>query len=134
MDLVHARIVQDECAECRNTLLEEAKSEHLPLAGTVVIIPRYWLNVACPHGNPGLKFELASGEHGPQDTAPDKDELPAFDSGMDATKDMGYPARENGPYGSHPMHDDFNDEADPDGSGKYPGLERNKKWWKSQDS
>jgi hypothetical protein len=37
----------------------------------------------------------------------------------DATKDIGYPVREHGPYGSHPMHDDFDDEPGPDGSGTY---------------
>jgi hypothetical protein len=136
MDLVHARIVQDECSECRDALLEEAKSLKLPLAGTVVIIPSYWLNAVCPHGRPGLRFELATlGDGcGRQEGESGKDELQAFDSATDATKDMGFTAREHGPYGSHPMHDDFNEESDPDGSGKYPGLERNKKWWQNQDS
>ena len=32
---------------------------------------------------------------------------------MDATRDMGYPAREQGRYGSHPAHDAFHDESQP---------------------
>jgi hypothetical protein len=30
---------------------------------------------------------------------------------LDATKDMCYPARENGNYGSHPSHDGMDDES-----------------------
>jgi cold shock protein len=30
---------------------------------------------------------------------------------LDATKDIGYPCRESGKYGSHPAHDDFGDEG-----------------------
>lgn len=32
----------------------------------------------------------------------------------DRTRGYGYPARENGRYGSHPMHDGFDDEAGPE--------------------
>jgi hypothetical protein len=46
-------------------------------------------------------------------------ELEATDYTIDATKGIGYPVREHGPYGSHPMHDDFDDESGPDGSGTY---------------
>jgi hypothetical protein len=32
----------------------------------------------------------------------------------DRTKGYGYPARESGRFGSHPMHDGFDDESGPD--------------------
>jgi hypothetical protein len=32
---------------------------------------------------------------------------------LDATRNMGYPAREGGKYGSHPAHDRFDDESEP---------------------
>lgn len=40
-------------------------------------------------------------------------EDPEWRHNLDATKDIGYPAREEGRYGSHPAHDDFDDEAKP---------------------
>jgi hypothetical protein len=125
--LVHARIVQNDCAECLKALLAEAQSlGGLPLTGEVVMIPEHWLNTPCPHGSPGLKFQLVE-----LDELVESDELlgaegeesiervGARDTRMDATKNIGYPVREHGPYGSHPMHDDFDDESDPDGSGTY---------------
>jgi hypothetical protein len=123
MELVRANVVHDDCPECRNALLEEAKSlGGLPLGGEVVIIPKHWLDSVCPHGRSGLKFDLAA------DTDPFEEagrensgevEFEAPDSRIDATKNIGYPVREHGPYGSHPMHDDFDDESGPDGSGTY---------------
>jgi hypothetical protein len=125
MDLVRARVVQDSCPDCRNDLLAEAKSlGGLPLEGEVVMIPEHWLNAVCSHGRPGLRFELAAdtGDPSQRETQRAKSgtvEIEAPDSRIDATKDIGYPDREHGPYGSHPMHDDFDDESGPSGSGTY---------------
>ena len=122
MDLVRARLVKDNCAECRNHLLEEAKSHGgLPLAGEIVIIPKHWLAKVCPHGNAGLKFKLDDSVMAETivRAKPEELELDSRYSTMDATKNIGYPVREHGPYGSHPMHDDFDDESGPDGSGEY---------------
>jgi len=126
MELVHARVVQDRCPECRNARLEEAKSDaKINLRGPVVIIPSHWLNAMCPHGHSGLNFEfLAVGDtgalsQGGEQAGSGEVELDTIDSRMDATKDIGYPVREHGPYGSHPMHDPFDDESGPDGSGTY---------------
>ena len=130
MKFVHARLVQDGCPQCRDALLLEAQSlGGLPLSGEVVIIPDHWLNSVCPHGLQGFRFELdnpgalsdgdaASGDDGEE---PDSDEVEFtfIDTRMDATKNIGYPVREHGPYGSHPMHDDFDDDSSPDGSGTY---------------
>ena len=122
MDCVHATLVQDGCPECRNALLEEAKTLGLPLKGPVVIIPRHWLNSICPHGRPGLKFDLVVADTVSEESERAKSEeieLEVRDSRIDATKNFGFPAREHGPYGSSPMQDPFDDESGPDGSGKY---------------
>jgi hypothetical protein len=125
MERVRARIVQDGCPECRDTLLEESKSlGGLPLGGEVVLIPKHWLNTTCPHGRTGLKFELEVADIDAQSPVVERAksseiELEAPDSRIDATKNIGYPVREHGPYGSHSMHDDFDDESGPDGSGTY---------------
>jgi hypothetical protein len=125
MEVVRAKVAQDDCPECRNALLEEAKSlGGLPLGGEVVIIPKHWLDTVCPHGRSGLRFEVAAADTGPSEEEAEREnsgevEFEAIDSRIDATKNIGYPVREHGPYGSHPMHDDFDDESGPDGSGTY---------------
>lgn len=40
-------------------------------------------------------------------------ERPAWWDNLDATKNRGYPAREEGRYGSYPSHDGFDDESNP---------------------
>ena len=40
-------------------------------------------------------------------------EEPAWRSNLDATKGIGYPAREDGRYGSYPSHHGFDDESEP---------------------
>lgn len=126
MELVHARVVQNSCPECLNVRLEEAKSdEKINLRGSVVIIPKDWLNAMCPHGHSGLKFEfLAVADtdalsQGGEQAGSGEVELDTIDSRMDGTKDIGYPVREHWPYGSHPMCDPFDDESGPDGAGTY---------------
>jgi hypothetical protein len=127
---VHARLVQNGCPQCRDALLLEAQSlGGLPLSGEVVIIPDHWLDSVCPHGLPGLRFELenpgvlsechALSDDDAEEPNSDEVELTLIDTRMDATKNIGYPVREHGPYGSHPMHDDFDDDSSPDGSGTY---------------
>jgi hypothetical protein len=124
MELVRARFVENDCLECLSTLLSEAKSlGGLPLSGKFVIIPNHWLNTICVHGHSGLKFDLAVADIGEAsreaEHAESEVEFEASESRIDATKNIGYPVREHGSYGSHPMHDDFDDESSPDGSGTY---------------
>jgi len=40
-------------------------------------------------------------------------ESPPWANNLDATKNCGYPAREEGRYGSYPSHDGFDDESEP---------------------
>lgn len=124
VELVRARVVEANCPDCRNDLLLEAQScGGLPLAGEFILIPRHWLDRVCPHGRSGLTFAPEADVGGPPAEAEQETdgevEVEVNDSRIDATKNIGYPVREHGPYGSHPMHDDFDDESGPDGSGTY---------------
>ncbi len=40
-------------------------------------------------------------------------DAPEWWNNLDATKGIGYPAREEGRYGSYPSHDGFDDESEP---------------------
>lgn len=115
-ELVHASLVQDGCQECLKALLEESRGR-FPLEGKVVLIPKRWLNKSCPHGRSGLIFQaIANGDQpssASQRAKSGEVEVEPVDPRIDATRNVGYPIRENGPYGSHPMHDDFDDESDP---------------------
>jgi hypothetical protein len=103
-------------------LLEESQGR-FPLEGKIVLISRHWLNNTCPHGRSGLVFEAIVNADPPSSESrrakSGEVEFESIDTRIDATRNIGYPIRENGPYGSHPMHDDFDDESDPDGSGTY---------------
>jgi hypothetical protein len=124
MKTVPAKLVRNECPECFTDLVAEAGSGGFAIQGVVGIIPDYWVNRICPHGRKGLRFELQTDDTGvlqreSQRAKSDEIELEVPDSRMDVTKDIGYPVREHGPYGSHSMQDDFDDESSPDGSGIY---------------
>lgn len=126
-DLIPAKIVQVGCQECLGDLVKEAKSARYNLEGKVVLIPERWLEMPCPHGNVGLKFErvpVASDEDVYEEVASEPLEAcEVFDTRMDATKNLGFPAREfpstTQRYGSTPMYDPFGDESGPDGNGTY---------------
>ena len=71
----------------------------------------------------GLKFvELNASDARPQQAERERTgevEIETAAIRIDATKDIGYPVREHGPYGSYPSHDPFDGESDPDGPGTY---------------
>jgi hypothetical protein len=123
-ELILAKIVQDGCQKCLCDLLKESETGGYALLGEVVTIPERWLDKACPHGNSGLRFErvpIQADEEGGDEV--ELEPLEPLDTRMDATKNIGYLAREwpctTPRYGSHPMHDPFDDESGPDGSGTY---------------
>ena len=81
----------------------------------VIAAPEEWLLRRCLHRPDGLRLQLAAED-------PDQKEMEAEQSvwgasvwrdTIDAAKNIGYPVRESGKYGSHPSHDGFNDESDP---------------------
>lgn len=124
-ELVRAKLIRNDCPTCFKSLLEEAKSlGGLPLGGKIVLVPAHWIDRICPHGQAGVKFESASIDaeasmSEERDTGTEDVDFGTTDSKMDASKNIGYPVRERGPYGSHPGHDDFDDESGPDGPGTY---------------
>jgi hypothetical protein len=100
MDLVHAKLVCDTCTECRNALLEVRKMLNHPFVGEVVIIPEHWLNPVCPHGHLGIKFERVINDNDlPAASLRAKSgevDADGIDTRMDLTKNVGYPARDQG--------------------------------------
>ena len=121
-ELVHVTLAQNDCQPCLEVLIQELRARELPFKG-VGIIPRHWLNYTCPHGKLGLRFEVVNNNRvpslEPQRAKYDEVECEPVDRKIDATRNIGYPVRENRPYGSHSAHDDYNDESGPDGSGTY---------------
>jgi len=67
----------------------------------------------------GPKQSVKKAQHSTGDAWPesvpheDKVEVERWWDNLDATKNRGYPAREEGRYGSYPSHDGFDDESEP---------------------
>jgi len=64
---------------------------------------------------PHLDLQTGSAIHISSDPAADlvSQNIHSRRPSLDATRDYGYPAREQGKHGSHPAHDDFSDESGP---------------------
>lgn len=122
VNALRARVILDNCSECRDTLLLDCKAFRLPLpTSELILVPERWVSHKCPHGENGLVLEFetaAANKNVEADTESlrwkreEEIESPAWRNNLDATKGMGYPAREEGCYGSHPSHDDFDDESE----------------------
>jgi hypothetical protein len=123
---IRARVIADNCVECRHELLRDCQESGLPTpTSEIFLVPEKWISHECDHmeGQFVLKIEaleLERIEIEPEIDAEsmrwkDEDEIeaPAWWNNLDATKNIGYPARETGRYGSHPSHDGFNDESEP---------------------
>lgn len=112
---VYVRIVACDCDDCQTELFEECRRTRIGMPqGERTLIPERWIGRECPHGRNGLTFEII-----PQSTEPlvveDENIHLAGDSpqpSLDATKGIGYAARETGRYGSHPSHDGFHGDSD----------------------
>jgi hypothetical protein len=67
----------------------------------------------------GPKQSVKKAQHSTGDASPELDrhegkvEVERWWDNLDATKNRGYPAREEGRYGSYPSHDGFDDESEP---------------------
>lgn len=121
MKAVRARVKQSNCSKCRDLLLSDCRRFRLPLPkDEFVLVPERWVFHKCSHFPDGFVLEFeepVSRELGVDESARWKDkgdiEAPDWWTNYDATKDIGYPVRETGKYGSHPSHDGFDDESDP---------------------
>jgi hypothetical protein len=81
----------------------------------VIAVPEEWLLHRCSHRPDGLRLQLVVEHHDEKEMAAERSVwgVSVWRDSIDATKNIGFPARESGKYGSHPSHDAFNDESDP---------------------
>jgi len=87
------------------------------------MIPECWINHTCTHMEDGLSFKITDPSYiaklacGEEQSFRSKGqfevEAPMWQEQMDASKNIGYPVREEGSYGSHCSHDSFDDESWP---------------------
>lgn len=136
-DTIRVRVLGRDCPECFKALLLECDALGSPLAGTAGIVPAAWLDHSCSHGREGVFLERVDQEDAATDDSDDNQgdleiqvdvELgrsaatlddqkwfqqerwrELYPDAIDATKGIGYPAREVGRYGSHPQHDGSDD-------------------------
>lgn len=129
MGRLRAHVVAVHCEQCRDDLLIDCNDLGLPLpTGEFILIPCWWANKTCYHGKGGLALRVMgpAASHNQTEeprnnrreerSARYKDveaeiEAPDWRNNLDASKDIGYPAREYGLYGSYPAHDGFDDES-----------------------
>ena len=133
MKVIYVRIIDWRCDACRDALLEDCRAAHLELpTGAFAIIPDHWRDRICPH-DAGFTMDILGParlqDHDSDDDDADSDEAriesierddqpilkknrwrDLFPDSIDATKGIGYPAREVGRYGSYPQHDGSEDE------------------------
>ena len=122
MKAIRAKVKQSNCSKCRDALLSDCRRFQLPVPTDQCIwVPERWVSHKCPHAKDGLVLEFEETATREFEFIPEsarwksEDEIAAPDwwNNSDATKDIGYPARESGKYGSHPSHDGFDDESEP---------------------
>lgn len=126
MGTLTARVLSADCTECRDQLVADCREHGLPLpTDEVIVVPEGWANHRCPHPDHSFELDFRSGAN--NSVVSDDEvstesmrcrgdfeiEAPEWWNNLDATKDIGYPVREEGRYGSHPAHDGFDDESDP---------------------
>ncbi|MBI2090391.1 MAG: hypothetical protein HYT78_16895 [Deltaproteobacteria bacterium] len=119
---MRAKVIECNCVECRDVLVEDCRKFELPLpTDPSILVPERWASHRCPHRPGGLVLEFETEQASKTDADEDAKspwwnfgeeiEAPASVPNLDATKGIGYPARETGRYGSHPSHDGFDDES-----------------------
>jgi hypothetical protein len=128
MERLRARVVLADCAKCRDYVLAACQGLGLPLpTAEIILIPSHLANYKCPHSGSQFQLDFLYAESDPPDSDdgvsdepmcwesedPMEGETPEWRMNLDATKDIGYPVREQGRYGSHSSHDRFDDESKP---------------------
>jgi hypothetical protein len=118
---LRARVIVDTCGDCRAALLLDCQRFELPPpSDEIFLVPETWAEHRCNHLENGFVLEFPSESDSTEDISealaeeesPEAVNSPWRDT-LDATKNIGYPARESGRYGSHPAHDGFDDESEP---------------------
>jgi hypothetical protein len=122
MKSVCAKVIGWDCDECRDALLLECREFGLPEPiKEIILVPERWISHRCPHGKIGITLNVVEPmERDDKDddreaVRADVEEVEAPDGwlNLDATRGIGYPAREQGRYGSHPSHDRFDGDSEP---------------------
>jgi hypothetical protein len=118
MRIFRVRVTSFNCTQCLSDLIADCRSLGLPLpTNEYSKVPESWLTHECPHQENGLVIELEPQVSMPEESQrwknEDEIEDPEWRNNLDATKGIGYPAREEGHYGSYPGHDGFDDESKP---------------------
>ncbi len=124
--MAYVRVIDWDCDDCIGALRRVSQQSNRD--NKIADVPEDWLGRECPHGRSGVQLEVLKSylpsvdewkqrEH-PEGASPGPAEvgdLEAPDGGLnrDGSKDIGYPAREAGKYGSYPSHDRFDDDSDP---------------------
>jgi hypothetical protein len=133
MSVLYVRIEPDwDCHECRDALLQDCIERRLPLPSSeFALVPEHWISRTCPHGKQGFTMVALRSDSGTgspdHDSVDPRDDVPSAEiedqphrqktrwrdlwpDTIDATKGIGYPARDIGRYGSHPSHDGSDDD------------------------
>jgi hypothetical protein len=125
MKTTRVTVLFDSCTECRDALLLDCKALDLPPpTGEQFLVPERWVSRTCPHKKDGFLLKADSNATNTAESVAIEDvqsmrwkgedeiESPPWRNNLDASKNIGFPARERGDYGSHPSHDDFDDESE----------------------
>lgn len=133
------RVLGHDCDDCFAALAADCIAIGHPKIGTYAVVRARWLHSECPHGRTGVWLEAVEPDDEDNGTVWLSDvENPRvreimrkghstagledqpdfkksrwrelFPDTIDATKGIGYPAREVGRYGSHPQHDGSEDD------------------------
>jgi hypothetical protein len=127
MGVIYVRVVDWTCDFCRDELLKECRRAGLELpTSQFATIPEAWATRTCPHGKsfrldvigPSPIHDLVHVDGDVEDAR--SEDLSREGRGrpwwretypetIDASKGIGYPAREGGRYGSYPQHDGSDD-------------------------
>jgi hypothetical protein len=116
MKSVRARVEKDECTQCRDALISDCRASGLPMPVTeTIVVPYEWLLHQCPHVTNGLVLRFR--EEYSNEVSDESNSCvwgnAVVRDGIDAAKNIGFPVREGGKYGTHPSHDGFSDESEP---------------------
>ena len=120
MRAFRTKVIASKCSVCREALVEDCKIFGLPLPmDEIIYAPERWVRHRCPHMDDGLVLDSGTPidaidiESNRIKDGEAEIEAPEWWNNLDASKGIGYPAREDGRYGSYPSHDGFGDESDP---------------------
>jgi len=120
--LQRVRVLGHHCGDCFVALKADCAAAGHPHVGRFAVAPSSWLSAVCPYRREGVWLEAIGGPSIDDDEQCDDPSVAAASENVgadrdksrwqelwpdknDATKGAGYPAREEGRYGSYPQYD-----------------------------